>query len=80
MEVTAKYELLSKATISSISYNSHHGILALIADGNDTVAFFSLSPHSHFTPILTTDTRPPSARSVSWSPNGRFIAVVNIKV
>lgn len=43
MEVRANYQLLSKATISSISYNPQYDLLALIADGNDTVTFFSLS-------------------------------------
>ena len=42
MEVRVKYELVSRSTISSISYNQQFGILSVVADGNDTAAFFSV--------------------------------------
>lgn len=44
MEVRVKYEVISKATISSISYNHQCDLLALVAEGNDTASFFSLQP------------------------------------
>ena len=42
MEVRVRYELVSRSTISTISYNHQFGILALVADGNDTASFFTL--------------------------------------
>ncbi len=41
MEVRVKYELLSKATISSIAYNPQCNLLAAVADGIDTALFFT---------------------------------------
>jgi hypothetical protein len=40
MEVRVKNEIVSKASISSISYNQHYNLLAVVADGNDTASFF----------------------------------------
>jgi hypothetical protein len=40
MEVRLKYELISKATISCISYNTQYNILATVAHGNDTAKFY----------------------------------------
>lgn len=82
MEVRIKYELASKATISNISYNPVFGVLAVIADGNDTVTFFSLSSMTEMKlmPRMNGESRPPSSGTVSWSPNGKIIAVANTKV
>lgn len=45
MEVRIKYELVSRSTISSISFNHQFGVLSVVADGNDTAAFFSMEPN-----------------------------------
>lgn len=48
MEVTIKYQVINKSTISSMSYNQHYNILATVADGNDTATFYTLDHyHSH---------------------------------
>lgn len=82
MEVRIKYQLLSKATISSISYNSVYGVLGLAADGNDTATFFSPSGTNdlRLSPRLSAESRPPSSGCISWSPNGKLVAVANTKV
>lgn len=46
MEVTIKYQVINKSTISSMSYNHHYNILATVADGNDTATFYTLD-HYH---------------------------------
>ena len=48
MEVTIKYQVINKSTISSMSYNQHYNILATVADGNDTATFYTLDyNHNH---------------------------------
>lgn len=48
MEVTIKYQVINKSTISSMSYNQHYNILATVADGNDTATFYTLDHyHNH---------------------------------
>lgn len=41
IRVKVKNEILSKTTITSISYNYKYGLLAVVADASDTVAFYS---------------------------------------
>lgn len=81
MEVRLKYEVVSRATISGMSYNHQCGILTVVADGNDTASFFSPSaPDMNLIPRFQGESKPPSLGCISWSPNGVMIAVANIKV
>jgi len=52
MEVRLKYEIVSKATISSISYCQHFNLLAAVADGNDTASFFVPCPELALKPCF----------------------------
>lgn len=81
MEVRVKYQVISRATISSISYSHQCGILTVVADGNDTASFFSASlPDMNLITRFQGESKPPSLGCISWSPNGLMIAVANVKV
>lgn len=41
ISIKVKNEILSKTTITSISYNHKYCLLAVVADASDTVAFYS---------------------------------------
>jgi|JI10StandDraft_1071094.scaffolds.fasta_scaffold2984713_1 hypothetical protein len=57
MEVTIKYQVINKSTISSMSYNQHYNILATVADGNDTATFYTLDHyHNHYNNTSNTNT------------------------
>lgn len=60
MEVRVKYEIVSKSTLSFISYNHHFSILALVANGNDTATFFSVARELALTPKFQMESRPSS--------------------
>lgn len=53
MEVRVRYEVVSRATISCISYNHQYDLLGLVADGNDTASFFSPQPDLSLIPRFT---------------------------
>jgi WD40 repeat protein len=81
MEVRIKYEIASRSTISSISFNSVYNILAVTADGNDTTNFFTVDSSTlKLVPKFNGESKPPASGCVSWSPNGHYIIVANLKV
>lgn len=41
MQIEVKNHLLTKTTITSISYNQVYNLLAVVSDASDTVAFYS---------------------------------------
>jgi hypothetical protein len=52
----------------------------MVADGNDTASFFSLSPELSLMPRFSGESKPPSSGNITWSPNGLYVIVANVKV
>jgi|688.fasta_scaffold396045_2 hypothetical protein len=44
MEVRVKYQVISKATISSLSFNHKFNLIGAVADGSDTATFYTIGP------------------------------------
>lgn len=80
MEVSVRYHLVSKSTISALSLNPQLPLLALTAFGSDTATFFTPSFDSTLVPRFVGESRPPSSACISWSPNGKLVAVAGVKV
>lgn len=80
MEVFARYQLLSKCTITAMSFNPNHSLLALTADGNDTATFFMPGADLSLIPKFVNESRPSSLACIAWSPNGRYIGVAGSKI
>ena len=76
MEVTVKNFLLAKSHISKIAYNQIHNILACNIESNDTLSFFSLENNMNFIEIFKGTTKPPGSKiSMSWSSDGKYLAL-----
>jgi hypothetical protein len=44
MEVRVKYQVISKATITNLSFNHKFNLIGVVADGSDTATFYTISP------------------------------------
>lgn len=77
MEVIVKNSQLSKTYISKMAYNHVNNILACNIDGNDTVLFFALDKDTmSFQELFKGMSKPPGSKiSMTWSPDGRYLAL-----
>ena len=60
-----------------MAYNHINNILACNIDGNDTILFFALDPETMtFIELFKGMSKPPGSKiSMSWSPDGKYLAL-----